>query len=31
MRASGVLEAVGSDRVYGSITSGIKAHKKTEH
>ena len=30
MQASGVLEAIGTDRIYGSITSGIKAHKKAE-
>jgi len=28
MHSSGVLQAVGNERIYGSITSGIKAYKK---
>jgi MFS superfamily sulfate permease-like transporter len=28
MHSSGVLQAVGSDHLYGSITSGIKAYKR---
>lgn len=29
MRSSGVLDAIGEDHIYGSITAGIKAFKRT--
>lgn len=30
MRASGVWDSIGTDRIYGSITAGIKAFKKEQ-